>query len=128
MAEAYTDIDFGFGLDSTGDIKLATNGDAIRQSIQMILFTRLGLRPGTKNENFGTDTLSYLFAPVTKNTANYLGETILLALKVYEPRIEIVNINISLVDDKSYDINIEYEVLIPEEVGLKSFRITLESL
>lgn len=128
MGDVYADIDFSFELNSTGDLKMVTNADAILQSIKMILFTRIGLRPGTDNENFGTNTQSFIFAPVTKNTASSLGENILLALRIYEPRINVVNIDISMVDDKEYDINIEYEILIPEEVGTKSFRLTIESL
>lgn len=128
MADVYTDIDFSFELNSTGDIKLVSNAAAILQSIKMILFTRIGFRPGTKNETFGTDTMSFLFAPVTPNTAKYLGETIDVALSRYEPRIKIVRLNIQMVDDKSYDINIHYEILIPEETGIKTFNIKLESL
>ena len=84
MANVYTDLDFSFGLDSGGDIKLVSNGAAILQSIKMILFTRVGMRPGNGNENFGTDTLSYLFSPITINSGNYLGETVLLAFNVRE--------------------------------------------
>lgn len=128
MADIYTDIDFSFELNSTGDIKLVSNAEAILQSIKMILFTRVGFRVGTKNENFGTDVMSFLFAPVVENTARYLGETIYTSLSLYEPRIKIENLNIKMIDDKSYDINIFYEILIPEESGTKKFNIKLESL
>jgi phage baseplate assembly protein W len=128
MADVYSDIDFSFGLNSNGDIKLVTNADAISQSIKTVLFTRLGIRPGPGNRNFGTDTLSFLFAPVNGNSGNYLGETILTSLRVFEPRINVVGVNIQIINDTEYDINIEYEINIPEETGTRTFRLVLESL
>lgn len=124
----FSDIDFSFTLDSGGDIKLVSNAEAISQSIRMILETRLGYRPGPGNELFGTDVFSYLFSPVTTTTSSEIGNTILIALTRYESRISIREINMNIVNDREYHINIFYEILIPEESGVKTFNIVLESL
>jgi len=49
----------------------------------------------------------YLFQPVSEPTAKILGEVILKALQLYEPRVKVKNIDIkAFPDDNMYKIDI----------------------
>src|SRR5210317_842164 len=113
----FRDLALDFSMESTGSAKnllsnttkkdLDTDIDfkAIDNSITNIFNTA----PGQKilNPSFGADLKRYLFQPVTEETAKILGEVILQALTLYEPRVKVKNVNIKAYPDQyTYRIDI----------------------
>ena len=117
----YRDLALDFSMESIGSAKklfannvqkdLNTNTDfaAIDNSIQNIFNTA----PGQKilNPAFGADLKRYLFQPVTEETAKILGEVIIKAISLYEPRVKVKNIDIKAFPDQNmYTINIHCDI------------------
>ena len=89
----YSDLDFTFKQNpNTNDVGIKKNNAAIIQSCLNILRTNHGERPF--NYNFGANLRAYLFENMTQITAANMSTSINLALKNYEPRIEVLNTNI----------------------------------
>ena len=110
MANFY-DISLDFDLDAKGDISLATDDAALKQSIRSIIFTPRSFKCGFGEINriFGIGMNRYVFAPLTQFVAQSLGEDIYRQLTVFEPRIDIVNINTATnLTDRCFEIDITY--------------------
>ena len=76
------------------DLLLDINLEAIKNSIVNIFNTI----PGSKilNPEFGLNLNQYLFEPLNEETAKNIGEAIYSTLVLYEPRINVTNINVSI--------------------------------
>ena len=91
--ETYKDLDFTFKQNpNTNDVAIKKNNEAVIQSCLNILRTNHGERPF--DYNFGANLRAYLFENMTNTLAANMGTTINLALKNYEPRLEVLNTNI----------------------------------
>lgn len=95
---------------STGRFKVASELESVKESVYIILMTRVNerwLRP-----EFGSNLLSYTFADITPTTLTIMKRDISEAILTHEPRVEDVDVSIS---DESTDgkmiINIEYTVV-----------------
>ena len=89
----YSDLDFTFKQNpNTNDVGIKKDNAAVIQSVLNILRTNNGERPF--NYNFGANLRAYLFENMTQITAANMSTSINLALKNYEPRIEVLNTNI----------------------------------
>ena len=91
--ETYKDLDFSFKQNpNTNDVGIKKNNAAVIQSCLNILRTNHGERPF--DYNFGANLRAYLFENMTNTTAANMATNIQVALKNYEPRIEVLNVNI----------------------------------
>ena len=91
--ETYKDLDFSFKQNpNTNDVGIKKNNAAVIQSCLNILRTNHGERPF--DYNFGANLRAYLFENMTNTTAANMATNIQVALKNYEPRIEVLNINV----------------------------------
>ena len=91
--ETYRDLDFSFKQNpNTNDVGIKKNNAAVIQSCLNILRTNHGERPF--DYNFGANLRAYLFENMTNTTAANMATNIQVALKNYEPRIEVLNVNI----------------------------------
>mgnify|MGYP005630621657 FL=1 len=91
--ETYKDLDFSFKQNpNTNDVGIKKNNAAVIQSCLNILRTNHGERPF--DYNFGANLRAYLFENMTNTTAANMATNIQIALKNYEPRIEVLNVNI----------------------------------
>ena len=98
--ETYKDLDFTFKQNpNTNDVGIKKNNAAVIQSCLNILRTNNGERPF--NYNFGANLRSYLFENMTRITAASMASSINVALKNYEPRIEVLNTNIQARADEN---------------------------
>jgi phage baseplate assembly protein W len=91
------------------DLVLDYNEEAIKNSLKT-LFTTL---PGQKilNPEYGLNLEQFLFYPVNEFYARNIGETILVSIRLYEPRINVTNVNVYPNEDEMmYEINIYYEI------------------
>jgi len=94
--------------------------EAIKNSL-FNLFTTL---PGQKilNPPYGLNLMQYVFTNLTENNARLMAQTILQGVKIFEPRVSILNISVIVnFDESQYDINLRISVpsLNLESVSLK---------
>ena len=91
--ETYRDLDFSFKQNpNTNDVGIKKNNAAVIQSCLNILRTNHGERPF--DYNFGANLRAYLFENMTNITAANMATNVQVALKNYEPRIEVLNVNV----------------------------------
>ena len=102
--------DFGlFSPDNTTDIEQSIDYEAINNSITNIFNTT----PGQKilNPEFGLALRQYLFEPLTFDTAENIGETILLGVTEFEPRVRVENVHVVVdFDANEYEITLKLRV------------------
>lgn len=79
---------------NSNDIEESRDEAAIRNSINNILTTS----PGEKllNPVFGCDLRRYLFAPMTSNTAENIGQSIRNAINTWEPRVTLIKVSVGM--------------------------------
>jgi phage baseplate assembly protein W len=114
--ETYKDLDFTFKQNpNTNDVGIKKNNAAVIQSCLNILRTNNGERPF--NYNFGANLRSYLFENMNQITAANMATSINVALKNYEPRIEVLNTNIQArADDNEVYITVTGRVKSTNEI------------
>ena len=115
--DTYKDVAFDFVMETDAaaknlfsnttkkDLGVNTDYKAIDNSLTNIFNTA----PGQKilNPRFGADLKRYLFQPVTEETAKILGEVILKAIQLYEPRVNVTEIFIkAFPEDHMYQIDL----------------------
>ena len=91
------------------DLQVDNNEGAIKNAIVSILTTS----PGEKilNPLFGCNFGDLLFLPVTENRSRLVGQTILNAIVKYEPRVKVINVNITpLFDESQYVIDLTLQI------------------
>ena len=89
----YKDLDFSFKQNpNTNDVGIKKDNSSISQSVLNILRTNHGERPF--NYGFGANLRQYLFENMTNITAANMATSINVALRNFEPRIEVLNTNI----------------------------------
>ena len=102
--------DFGlFSPDNTTDIEQSIDYEAINNSITNIFNTT----PGQKilNPEFGLALRQYLFEPLTFDIAENIGETILLGVTEFEPRVRVENVHVVVdFDANEYEITLKLRV------------------
>ncbi len=128
ISRSFKDFSFNFTKNPvTGDIVVLKNEEAVKQSVKNLVLTQINERPF--NPNFGTNTTSYLFELNTNIAANKLIDEIENVLRVYEPRINLQNITVDVIDDSNkFDVFIEYLIVgLPPEVQNLSFILVRES-
>lgn len=91
------------------DLKVDYDIDAIKNSLYNLFTTT----PGEKilNPEYGLDFKQYLFLPATVDIAKYIRDEIYSQTARFEPRIKVVNVNITIMEDvNEFDINIYYNI------------------
>jgi len=81
-------------LDSSGQWAMSVGAQNVRESIQILLLTRLGER--LMYPTYGSMLRTYLFAPNTASTRKSIQEAISAALKQWEPRITVDSITVDV--------------------------------
>ena len=108
----------------TGDITLLKNEDAIKQSVKNIVMTMRGekiFRPF-----FGTDIQSAICENFNPVLADDITVSIEDVLKVYEPRVKVVNVDyIDNIDDNSLEVTINY-IIVGLPLNQQSLNLILE--
>jgi len=91
------------------DFKVDYDIDAVKNSLYNLFTTT----PGEKilNPEYGLDVKQYLFLPATVDIAKYIRDEIYSQVAKFEPRVKIVNVNITILEDvNEFDINIYYNI------------------
>ncbi|KAB2951949.1 GPW/gp25 family protein [Heliorestis acidaminivorans] len=104
----------------TGKFKMVEDDQDIRESIQLILTTRIGERIG--NPHFGSNVFEFLFTTINYTELKELEYEIIQALNRWEPRIRDLEVDASADPTNKGKINIviQYRTeqsIIPEEMA-----------
>jgi phage baseplate assembly protein W len=112
----YSDLDLTFAARTTGDIFKKTDAAAVKQSVKTILQTNFGEKPF--QPNFGADLRSRLFENFTdEENAFLIEDAITDALALYEPRAQIVSVDVRDNPDRNYlGVRVEFKIVNTEEV------------
>lgn len=110
---------------SEGDMSSVENKDAIKQSLRMMINTNKGSRIFAPD--YGCRVMGFLFEPFDETTGKRLGAELEETIKNYEPRVELININVSMImQSSSYEVSVVYRIRNTQT--LDTFNITLEKL
>jgi phage baseplate assembly protein W len=122
--DSFSDIDLNMGFHPlTKDIRKKTKEDCIKQAVKFLLFTIPGER--TFKPLWGCKLRNYLFEMMDDETADVIREEILLALKNFEKRIEVIDVIIIPEQEKyGYSISVHYTILGSQEVVSQDLNIT----
>ena len=93
------------------DIKVAFDEGAIKNSIVNIFNTKKGER--FLIPPFGANLYAYLFEPITDFTAKMIGQTMLDAIRIWEPRVKVDEIIIIAKPDE-HEYGVTIKLLIPK--------------
>ena len=112
----YSDLDLTFAARTTGDVFKKTDAAAVKQSVKTILQTNFGERPF--QPNFGADLRSRLFENFTDEENVFLIEDAITdALALYEPRAELVSVNLTDNSARNYlGVRVEFRIVNTEEL------------
>ena len=103
-------VGYGDNPQNAGDIKVDTDIEAIKNSIRNIFNTRKGQK--ILSPEFGSNLDQFLFERVDNFVGNIIGKTILDNLQNFEPRVEVININVYPFPDQNlYRIQVIYNFL-----------------
>jgi phage baseplate assembly protein W len=112
MAEELIGHGWAFPLrtDATGGIALVARTRELEESMRLILGTAYGERP--MRPEFGCAIHDYVFAPVDATTAGRLAAEVRLSLERWEPRIDVLAVEVSPATDDpaTLYIDIRYTV------------------
>jgi phage baseplate assembly protein W len=96
-------------LDGSGEIALVTGPDAVAQSIWSILATAPGERVGQPQYGCGIHDL--VFGPGGSDVAAVVSDAVRNALELWEPRIDVITIDVDSVPQQSLMlISIDYRL------------------
>lgn len=87
-------LNFPLRTDARGQLALVTGSEDIEQSIRIILGTRPGER--VMRPTFGCRAHELIFEPISAATATLMQEYVYDALRMWEPRIEVADVNIEI--------------------------------
>jgi phage baseplate assembly protein W len=118
---SYSDIDLTFAKRPSGDIYKKNDSAAVKQSVKNIVATGRLEKPF--DQDFGADLTSLFFELADESIADEAREQIESSLYIYEPRAEILDINVNLQPDRnSLSVSITFKVVNTEEtVTLNTF-------
>jgi phage baseplate assembly protein W len=117
-------IGVGINAQNSNDIVVDNDSDAIRNSLYNIFTTK----PGQKllTPSFGSNLEQYLFESVNEINAKIIGNNILKVISTFEPRIDVLKIQVTPVADQlTYYVTFSYKLLNTNQD--KSFQIKLQS-
>jgi uncharacterized protein len=97
-------------VDSTGEVRLQSGADKVRESILLILGTRRGER--VMRPDFGAGLEEFLYEPITTTTAALIRHRVETALVQFEPRIDVADVLVDVGDRVRgrLDVTISYRI------------------
>lgn len=111
MPKSFLGVGWGYPVrpDDNGALPLAAHEESVRQSIRIILGTAKGER--VMRPDFGCGIYELVFEPNDSTTAGNIAEAVSEALLRFEPRIDVVEVDVQPAGDgEMLLINIDYQV------------------
>ena len=113
----YSDLDFRWRKLTSGDVSKVFDENAINQSLQSLFNTYRGER--FFNPTYGSRLPFLLFEPFDSLTAKSIVEDIQDSTRIWEPRIEITDLDIDLdYNYQVYNVTLVYKILSTTEIGV----------
>ena len=113
----FSDLDFKWRKLTNGDVSKVFDEDAINQALQALFNTYRGER--FFNLTYGSRLPFLLFEPFDALTAQSIVDDIQQSIKVWEPRVEITDLDLDLdYDSQVYVITLVYKILSTTEIGV----------
>jgi phage baseplate assembly protein W len=104
-----TGLSFPLRVNTKGEIALVSGAEDIEQSIRIILGTMPGER--VMRPTFGCQAHELLFEPRNATTVGLLQDYVEEALLMWEPRVEVVHVNVNNEDSSNaLLVEIEYKI------------------
>jgi phage baseplate assembly protein W len=127
ITTVYSDFNHFFKANPfTGDIGRKINVESVKQSIRNIVLTNKYER--LRNPDFGSNLRRFLFENYNEyRTGEEIGREIVRTIERYEPRAEVINVNVTNDEDRnSIDVQIKYSIRMvdsEETLNLKLYRV-----
>lgn len=96
---------FPIGVDSTGGIALVSGDREIEEAIRLTIGTAPGERP--MRPEFGCAIHDFVFAPADATTAGRVAYEVRTSLERWEPRIEVVDVDVTFDPDHATTLYID---------------------
>lgn len=110
----YMDIDLSFAKRPSRDVYKKKDAAAVKQSVKNIVATGRLEKPF--ESDFGADITSMFFELADNRTSRTVKQNIRNAIYVYEPRAEVLNIDVNLQpDNNSLSVTVTFKVVSTEE-------------
>jgi len=104
----------------TGDLIVKKDEAAVKQALINLLLTSKGERPF--QPDLGSDLRKILFNPLDEGTAAQIGENIQETIESYEPRVDLLQLDVDAnFDDNGFDVSMEFEI-----IGREDQPVTIE--
>ena len=111
VSKRFKDLSMSFKYNPlSGDLIALKNENAIARAVRNIVLTS----PGEKffNPEFGSSISEILFENVDEITAVSIEDEIKSCLNNYEPRVELINVNVDAnFDENQFDVLITYRIV-----------------
>ena len=111
VSKSFKDLSISFKFNPlSGDLIALKNENAIARAVRNIVLTT----PGEKlfNPEFGSSISEILFENVDDITAISIQDEISSSLKNYEPRVELINVDVDPnFDQNQFDVRITYRIV-----------------
>ena len=108
----YKDFDYNLPKNTNLDFDFVENHESIHQSITTIIMTKKGSRTQFQNPYFGSNVHKILFEKMSLFTSIQIKNEISLALELWEPRIEIIEIIVDADQENNlYNVAIHYKIV-----------------
>ena len=107
MSEEFIGSGWSFPVhtDATGAIALVSGDRELEEAIQLVLRTAPGERP--MRPEYGSAIHDFVFAPADATTAGRLAYEVRASLERWEPRIEVVDVEVSFDPDNASTLYID---------------------
>lgn len=121
----WKDIDISLSTKNNGDINDMEDEEAVRNSLWNIFKTMKGSR--RMIPSFALNIHNYLFEPLDTLTALDIGNEIYNALKIWDSRIEVIDLLVKPdYDNSQYNITLKYKIKTITDI--QTFNTTLYKL
>ena len=111
VSPGFKDVSMSFKVNPLNfDLIGLKNENAIARSVRNIVFTL----PGEKffDENFGSRISASLFENIDDITANVISDEITQSIERYEPRVDLINVEVfPNFDNNAFDVLIIYDII-----------------
>jgi len=125
VSQGFKDISMSFQVNPLSqDLIALKNESAISRSIRNIVYTL----PGEKffNPNFGSGVSRVIFENIDDTNALFLKDEIENSIRNFEPRVELLNVQVSSdFENNGFDVTIQYKV-IGSEVNAQQLEFVLQ--
>ena len=111
----YVDVDLSFNKKPAGDVYKKRDASSVKQAIKNLLLTNHYEKPF--QPFFGANLRGLLFELADDQTESEVGVNIASAIQSYEPRVEVMDINVNVLPDQNdMRVSIVFKIVSTEEI------------